>query len=328
MARKATERPRIVVLDGHTLNPGDNPWDEVGGLGVLTVHDRTAPELILGRARDADVVLTNKTPLTRETVAQLPELRFVGVLATGYNVVDVAACRERGIPVSNVPEYGTRSVAQYVFALLLELSHRIGDHDRSVKAGEWTRCPDFCFWKTPQVELDGKTMGIVGFGRIGRAVGEIAHALGMRVIAADVARRDAPAWPAFAWASVEELFRTADVVSLNCALTADNQGMVNARLLATMKRTAFLVNAARGPLVVERDLAEALAAGTIAGAAVDVVSTEPVKPDNPLLAAPRCIVTPHMAWASTEARRRLMQTTAGNIRAFLSGSPTNVVNPA
>lgn len=320
-------RPRIVVLDGHTLNPGDNPWDEVASLGELTVHDRTSSELILERARGAQIILTNKTPLSRETIAALDDLGFVGVLATGYNVVDCAAARKRGIAVSNVPEYGTRSVAQYVFALLLELCHRVGLHGEAVKAGEWSRSPDFCFWKTPQVELDGKTMGIVGYGRIGRAVGEIAHALGMRVLAADTVRRDPPPWQPFAWAAVEELFASADVVSLNCALTAENQGMVDARLLGTMKRTALLVNAARGPLVNERDLAEALAAGKLAGAAVDVLSSEPAKPDNPLLAAPGCIVTPHMAWASREARARLMHTTAENVRAYLAGRPINVVNP-
>lgn len=316
-----------MVLDGHTLNPGDNPWDEVASLGELVVHDRTPAELVLERARGAEILLTNKTPLTRATMAGMDSLGFVGVLATGYNVVDTVAARKMGIPVSNVPEYGTRSVAQYVFALLLELCHRVGLHGEAVKAGEWSRSPDFCFWKTPQVELDGKTMGIVGYGRIGRAVGEIAHALGMRVLAADTVRHDPPAWQPFAWATVEELFASADVVSLNCALTQENEGMVNARLLATMKRTAMLVNAARGPLVKESDLAEALAAGTLAGAAVDVVSSEPVRPDNPLLASPRCIVTPHMAWASREARARLMHTTAENVRAYLAGSPINVVNP-
>ena len=327
MAGRSEGRHRIVVLDGYTLNPGDNPWDEVAALGELTVHDRTPAELILERTRGADILLTNKTPLTRATIGALESLCFVGVLATGYNVVDVEAARERGIAVSNVPEYGTRSVAQFVFALLFELCHHVGSHADAVHAGEWSGRPDFCFWNTPQVELDGKTMGIVGFGRIGRAGGEIAHALGMRVLAADTVQRDPPAWPVFSWATVEEIFRSADVVSLNCALTQDNQGMVNARLLATMKKTAFLLNAARGPLVNERDLAEALAAGALAGAAVDVVSSEPIKPDNPLLGAPRCIVTPHMAWASREARSRLMHTTAQNIRAFLDGKPVNVVNP-
>lgn len=326
MAGENQGRHRIVVLDGHTLNPGDNPWDEVAALGHFTVHDRTPAELILERARGADILLTNKTPLTRATIGTLESLRFVGVLATGYNVVDVKAARERGVPVCNVPEYGTRSVAQFVFALLFELCHHVGSHAEAVRAGEWSRRPDFCFWSTPQVELDGKTMGIVGFGRIGRAVGEIARALGMRVLAADTVHRDPPAWPGFAWASVDELFRSADVVSLNCALTRENEGMVDARLLATMKKTAFLLNAARGPLVNERDLADALAAGALAGAAVDVVSSEPIKPDNPLLGAPRCIVTPHMAWASREARARLMHTTAENILAFLGGKPVNVVN--
>jgi glycerate dehydrogenase len=327
MGSSAGGRPRIVVLDGRTLNPGDNPWDEVAALGDMTVYDRTPPELILDRSRDAGILLTNKTPLTRATLESLPGLRFVGVLATGHNVVDATAARERGIPVANVPEYGTRSVAQFVFALLLELCHRIGAHDEAVKSGEWSRGPDFCLWKTPQMELDGKSIGIVGFGKIGRAVGEIAHALGMAVAAADPERRNAPTWTGFRWAEVDDIFRSSDVVSLNCSLTRDNEGMVNAALLSTMKPTALLVNAARGPLVRERDLAEALKAGRPAGAAVDVVSSEPIRPDNPLLGVPSCIITPHMAWASQEARRRLMHTTAENVRAFLAGRPVNVVNP-
>lgn len=319
-------RPRIVVLDGATLNPGDNPWDEVAALGDLAVHDRTPEGLVVERSRDADIVLTNKTPLPAAVLERLPRLRFVSVLATGYNVVDVAAARSHGVPVANVPEYGTRSVAQLVFALVLELCHHAGLHDRAVRDGEWAARGEFSFWKTPLVELTGKTMAVVGYGRIGRAVGDLAHAFGMEVLAVDPAPGNAPAWQPFSWCGLDEAFRRADVLSLNCALTAENAGLVDARRLALMKPTAFLVNAARGTLVVESDLAAALASGRIAGAALDVVSSEPIRPDNPLLAAPSCILTPHIAWATREARARLMRATAANIRAFLAGSPVNVVN--
>jgi glycerate dehydrogenase len=317
--------PRIVVLDGHTLNPGDNPWDALAGLGELTVYARTPSDQVVARAAGAPIVLTNKTPLMADTMAQLPELRFIGVLATGYNVVDVAAARRQGIVVSNVPEYGTDSVAQHTFALLLELCHRAGEHDAAVRAGEWLRAEDFCFWRTPPLELAGLTMGIVGFGRIGRRVGELAHAFGMRVLAAGGTRRPAVSYEPFAWAEIAELFATADVVSLHCPLTADNERFVNAGLLARMKSTAFLINTARGLLVDEAALADALAAGRPAAAAVDVVSAEPMRPENPLLRAPRCLITPHIAWASLAARRRLMAATVENVRAFLAGRPVNVV---
>lgn len=240
---------KIVVLDGYALNPGDNPWDEIEALGDLVVHDRTAAEQILERSRGAEILLTNKTPLSRETLEQLPELRYVGVLATGYNVVDVAAAGEKGIPVANVPVYGTDSVAQHVFALLLELCNHAGLHGRAVAAGEWAAQPDYSFWKTPLVELAGKTMTVVGFGRIGRRVGELAHAFGMNVMAVDIVRRDPPPYEPFAWAELQEGFEKADVVSLNCALTPDNQGFVDETLLAVMKKSAFLINAARGQLV-------------------------------------------------------------------------------
>lgn len=317
---------RLVVLDGFTLNPGDNPWDPLRAFGELVVYDRTPAELIVTRATDADILLTNKTPLTATTLAQLPRLRFVTILATGFNVVDLAAARQRGITVANVPEYGTDSVAQHVFALLLELCQQVGRHHAAVAAGEWSTCPDFCFWKSPPLELAGLTMGIVGFGRIGRRVGEVAHAFGMRVLAASGASRATPAYRPFAWSEVPELFATADVVSLHCPLTTDNPRFVNAALLQRMKPTAFLINTARGGLVDEPALAAALAAGRLAGAAVDVVSAEPIRPDNPLFTAPRCLITPHMAWGSLAARRRLMAATAANIEAFLRGRPINVVN--
>lgn len=318
---------RIVVLDGHTLNPGDNPWDDLAALGDLTVHVRSAPDEIVPRARGAEVVLTNKTHLDAAALAALPGLRFVGVLATGYNVVDVAAAREHGITVANVPEYGTDFVAQHVFALLLELANAVGEHDAAVHAGEWQRCPDFSFWKRPLLELAGLTMGIVGYGRIGRRVGDIARALGMRVLAS--ARPGRPLPPATStetWCGLDELFATSDVVTLHCPLTADNERFVNAQVLGRMKRSAFLINAARGQLVDEAALADALAAGTIAGAGLDVVSAEPIAADNPLLRAPNCAITPHVAWASLAARRRLMATAVANVRAFLAGSPENVVS--
>jgi len=319
---------RIVVLDGHTLNPGDNPWNELATLGELTVHARSAPGEVVERARGATVVLTNKTVLDAATLAALPELRFIAVLATGYNVVDVAAARAHGIHVANVPEYGTDSVAQHVLALLLELTSSVAEHDAAVHAGAWQRCPDFSFWHRPPLELAGLTMGLVGFGRIGRRVGELAHALGMRVVASGrpgATRSDTPPWPGFAWCEIGELFATADVVSLHCPLTADNAGFVGDALLGAMKRTAYLINTARGPLIDEPALARALAAGRPAGAALDVVSVEPMRADNPLLGAPNCIITPHLAWASLAARRRLMSTAVANVRAFLAGTPTNLV---
>ena len=317
---------RIVVLDGHTLNPGDNPWDDVAAQGELTVYDRTPAGQIVERARDAQIVLTNKTPLSARTLEQLPNLQFISVLATGYNVVDVAAARTRNIPVSNVPVYGTAAVAQFVFALVLELCHHVAGHSAGVKAGDWTRSPDFCYWTAPLIELAGTRMGIVGFGRIGRRVGELAHAFGMEVLASDVQPGNEPPYAPFAWGSVEDMFARADFVSLHCPQTPDNTGFVNAALLRRMQPHAFFINTARGGLVNEADLADALNRGVIAGAAVDVVSSEPIAADNPLLGAPNCLITPHIAWATLAARQRLMRTTAGNIAAFLSGAPVNVVN--
>jgi len=319
---------RIVVLDGHTLNPGDNPWDPVGSIGEITVYDRTPPELVSERAREAEIVLTNKTVLDAGTLVLLPKLRYIGVLATGYNVVDIEAARSRGIPVTNIPEYGTDSVAQHVFALLLELTNRVALHDDAVRKGAWQRSGDFSFWRAPLRELAGLSMAIVGFGRIGRRVGELAHAFGMAVLAADPLRSAEPGYRPFEWVGVEEAFERGDVVSLNCPLTEQNRGLVSSAMLARMKRTALLINAARGPLVREQDLADALRGGVIAGAALDVVSREPLEPGNPLLGAPDLIVTPHIAWATLESRRRLMATAAENIRAFLRGAPINVVNRA
>lgn len=316
-------RPRIVVLDGHTLNPGDNPWHDLEQLGDVTVYPRCAPEQVLERAAVADIVLTNKTRLAADVIDRLPALRFVAVLATGYDVVDVVAAARRGIAVSNVPEYGTDSVAQHTFALLLELASAVGAHHAAVRAGEWQRSPDFSFWLRTPVELAGLTMGIVGCGRIGARVASIAAAFGMRVAISGRHRRDVPGRQ---WLAIEELFAAADVVSLHCPLSADNLRFVNRQLLRRMRRTAFLVNTARGALVDEADLAAALRDGTIAGAALDVVAAEPIRTDNPLLTAPNCILTPHLAWTSLAARRRLMAIAVDNVRAHLAGAPVNVVN--
>ncbi len=317
---------QIVVLDGYTLDPGDNPWDSVAALGELTVHDRTPLDQIVDRAGGAEIVLTNKTPLDGPILAALPSLRFISVLATGHNVVDGACARRQGIPVSNVPEYGTDSVAQHVMALLLAMVHRPERHDRLVRQGQWQRRGDFCFWDGPLVELAGKRMGIVGFGRIGRRVGELAHALGMEVLACDACPGGLPDYRPFAWRPIEAIFAEADVISLHCPLDEHSQGMVNQARIGTMKRGALLINTARGGLVHERDLADALNQGRIAGAAVDVLSREPPAEDNPLLTAKNCLLTPHLAWATQEARRRLMAITAANIAAFLRGEPINVVN--
>jgi len=317
---------KIVVLDGYTLNPGDNPWDEVAALGAFEVHDRTAADQIVPRAADADVVLTNKTPLSADTLAKLPKLRFIAVLATGFNIVDVKTARARGIPVSNVPVYGTDSVAQFVFAMVLHLCHQVAHHDAAIRNGAWAKSGDFCFWDAPLIELAGLTMGVVGFGRIGRRTAEVAHAFGMQVMAADVQQGNPPAYQPFRWGSVGEVFAEADVISLHCPQTAENTGFVNRALLSRMKPSAFLVNTARGALVNEKDLADALNAGRLGGAALDVLSVEPIRPDNPLLTARNCLLTPHIAWATLSARKRLMKTTADNIRAFQGGSPINVVN--
>jgi len=317
---------KIVILDGYTINPGDNPWTPVETLGECTVYDRTPAELVVERARDAEIILTSKVKLTEPVIAQLPQLRYISLLATGYNNVDAAAAARRGIPVSNVPAYSTESVVQTAFALLLELTTRVGLHDAAVKAGEWTSCPDHSFWKSSIVELDGLTMGIVGYGTIGRAMARVANAFGMQVIA------HAPRIPAdpgpvpVRFVPLEELFATSDVVSLNCPQTPENTGFVNASLLARMKPTSFLINVARGGLVNEADLADALNRRVIAGAGLDVVAHEPMLADNPLLKAGNCIFTPHIAWASLAARKRLMNIVAGNIAAFQAGAPVNVVN--
>lgn len=314
---------KLVVLDGYATNPGDLSWAELSALADCTVHDRTPPELTLSRAAGAALLLTNKTVLGRGEIAALPELRYIGVLATGYNVVDLEAARAAGVVVTNIPAYSTASVAQTVFAFILESTQQVALHAASVRAGDWTRSIDFAYWKTPLVELAGKTLGLVGLGSIGQAVARIGQAFGMRVVAATRTPRR--------FAGIEELplgevFRQADFLSLHCPLTPDTRHLVNAERLALMKPTAFLVNTSRGGVVDARALADALAAGRLAGAGVDVLDREPPPADDPLLTAPNCWVTPHLAWATREARSRLLETAVGNVRAFLDGQPRNVVS--
>ena len=316
---------KLVILDAYTTNPGDLSWDELRTLADCDVYDRSTPDQVVPRAADAELVLTNKMLLDRAVIAALPKLRYIGVLATGYNIVDVQAARQRRIPVCNVPEYGTPNVAQATFALLLELTNRVGHHAQTVRDGRWCSSPDFCYWDFPQVELFGRTLGIVGLGRIGQAVARIAAAFGMQVLAFDQFPPTTAA-DGVRFADLDTVFRDSDAVTLHCPLTAENRELVNAARLATMKPTAYLVNTARGGLVNDADLAQALNAGRLAGAALDVLSIEPPVPDNPLLAAQNCLVTPHIAWATQAARGRLIQATAENVRAFLAGRPINVVN--
>ena len=314
----------IVVLDGFTLNPGDLSWEELKSLGPCTVHDRTPPAELPRRAADAGVLLTNKTELTSATLRNLPRLKYIGVLATGTNVVDLGAARARGIPVTHVPAYGTKSVAQLTLALLLELAQHAGHHAQTVREGRWARSVEWCYWDFPLVELDGLTLGLVGLGRIGRAVAELGAAFGMKVLASAHSLSAAP--PFVRLVELETLFRESDVVSLHCPLTPQTANLVNARRLALMKPTAFLLNTSRGPLVDQAALANALNSGRLAGAGLDVLATEPPPADNPLLTAKNCIITPHLAWATRAARSRLMKIAVENVRAFLQGKAQNVVN--
>jgi glycerate dehydrogenase len=320
----ADGRLRIVVLDGYTANPGDLDWDAFAQLGDLEVHDRTPPSEIVSRAKDAEVVLTNKALLDSPTIVTLSKLRYIGVLATGFNVVDLDAARARGIPVCNVPEYSTANVAQAVFALLLELTNRTGHHSETVRAGKWSKSIDWCYWDFPLVELAGRTLGIIGYGRIGSAVARIAASFGMRVLA--YRRSPLPAGEPAIGASVDTIFREADVVTLHCPLTPETRHLVNAERLGQMKPGAYLINTARGPLVDETALATALNDGNLAGAGLDVLTTEPPAADNPLLTAKNCLITPHIAWATREARRRLLSAAAENLRSWMDGKPQNVVN--
>ena len=319
---------KIVVLDGYTENPGDISWAPLEALGEVTVYDRTSlteSPLIAERIGDAEIAVTNKTPLTRAVIDACPNLRAIAVLATGYNVVDTAYAREKNIPVMNVPVYGTDNVAQYAIALLLEACSQVGLHDRSVHAGDWTKSIDFCYWQKPLIEVSGKTAGIIGFGRIGMAVARILSAMNVRVLA--YSRTERPEGRACAdYVPLDDLIAQSDFIFLHCPLTPETEGIINAANIARMKDGVIIVNNGRGQLVVEGDLAAALTSGKVAYAAVDVASTEPICADNPLLSAPNCIITPHISWATKEARERIMQMTAENVKSFIDGKPMNVVN--
>ena len=319
---------KIVVLDGYTENPGDLSWDKLAALGELTVYDRTSyteDPLIAQRIGDAEVAIVNKTPISRATMDRCPQLKLIALLATGYNVVDCAAAKEKGIQVCNVPTYGTACVGQYAIALLLEVCHHIGHHDRTVHEGKWANHIDWCYWDYPLIELDGKTAGIIGFGRIGQTTGRIAKALGMKVLAHDLYPNDAGRAIAD-YVDLDTLLSQSDVVFLHCNLTADNERMIDRAAIAKMKDGAILINNSRGQLIDEQDVADALKTGKLAAAGLDVVYTEPIRADNPLLAAPNCILTPHMSWGAKEARQRIMDITADNVKAWLDGAPINVVN--
>lgn len=318
---------RIVILDGYTENPGDLSWDGFESLGELTVYDRTTDHsMIAERIGDAEAVYTNKTPITKKTIQACPNLKYIGVLATGYNVVDVAAAREAGVIVTNIPTYGTDAVSQYAIALLLELCHHIGEHSDCVKKGDWTNNKDWCFWNHPLIELAGKTMGIIGFGRIGQGTARIAQALGMKVLAYDTFKNEALENENCRYAELDEVLTQSDVVSLHCPLFPATQGIINKDTISKMKDGVLIINDSRGPLIVEEDLRDALNSGKVAGAAVDVVSTEPIEMDNPLLSVKNCIITPHIAWAPKESRQRLMDIAVDNLEAFIKGEPKNVVS--
>ncbi len=317
---------KIVVLDAKATNPGDNPWTPVEAFGEVTTYDQTKAVDTLARAAGADVLITNKVVLDAETLAQLPDLKFVTVLATGYNVVDVEAARKQGVVVSNAPGYSTGAVAQFTFALLLELCHHVGHHSQQVAGGEWARRGEFCFWDTPLVELAGKTMGIVGWGSIGQEVGRLANAFGMEVLACATSPHPSPDFGPWRQCELDELVAESDVVSLHCPLTPDNERFFGADRLARMKPSAFLINTARGALIDSAALRDALNRDQLAAAAIDVTTTEPVSPDDPLLEAKNCLITPHIAWATLAARKRLMNITAQNIGAFIEGNPIHVVS--
>jgi len=319
---------KIVVLDGYTENPGDLSWEAMSELGEVQVYDRTSLtdiQEIIERIGDAEAVITNKTPITKAVLAACPHIQYIGVLATGYNVVDTLEAGRRGIPVSNIPTYGTAAVGQFAAALLLGICHHIGHHDRAVHEGKWTSNPDWCFWDYPLIELAGKTMGIIGFGRIGQADGKIAKAMGMKVIACDACQNDAGKEIA-EYVDLPALIRTADVISLHCPLFPETEGMINKDSIAEMKDGVIIINNSRGQLIREQDLADALNSGKVYAAGLDVVSAEPIKEDNPLLSAKNCIITPHISWAPKESRQRLMDIAVNNLKAFIGGSPANVVN--
>jgi glycerate dehydrogenase len=317
---------KIVILDGYTLNPGDLSWDALKQFGDLIVYDRTPPGEVVERCKEAEIVFTNKTPISAEALEQLPSLKYIGVLATGYNIVDVEAAKKKGVLVANVPGYGTPSVVQMTFALLFELTLHVQRHSDSVMEGKWSRSADFCFWDFPLVELAGKTIGIIGMGHIGGKVAGVAAAFDMNIIGASRSPKDSPKGLPFRWAGIPELLEQSDVVSIHCPLFPETRGLINKESLSRMKRTAFLLNTSRGPIIVEEDLAGALNNGIIAGAGLDVLSTEPPPADSPLFRAKNCIITPHISWATREARTRLMDIAVSNLAAFRSGNPLNMVN--
>lgn len=316
---------KIVILDGYTENPGDLSWEGFENLGELQVYDRTANEDIVKRIGDAQAVIVNKTPLSKETLLACPHIKYIGVLATGYNVVDTAAAKEIGAVVCNIPTYGTTAVAQYAFALLLEICHHVGNHSQSVHDGQWSKCSDFCYWNHPLIELAGKTMGIIGFGRIGQNTAKIARAFGMNVLAYDEMQNESGK-ALGQYVSLDELYAKSDVISLHCPLFPSTQGMINKNSIVKMKDGVIIINTSRGPLIVEEDLAQALDSGKVYAAGVDVVSTEPIQEDNVLLKAKNCLITPHIAWAPKESRQRLMDIAVDNLDKFLAGTPINQVN--
>jgi len=318
---------KIVIVDGYTLNPGDLSWDELKKLGTVDIYDRSTPEELIERAKDANIILTNKAPLSKETLDQLPELQFISVTATGFNIVDIEEAAHRGIPVANVPAYGSTSVAQMTFAHILNLTQRVAHYAEEVNENRWTECRDFCFWDYPLIELDQKTLGIIGYGSIGKQVAQIARAFGMQLIVYSPSLETGTELaPGIRAESVETLLRESDIVSLHCPLTSNNEKMINAESLALMKPTSFLVNTSRGQLIDEVALCAALEDEKIAGAGIDVLSREPPSSENPLLDTKNCFITPHIAWATTDARSRLLNITVQNIKAFLQDTPQNIVN--
>lgn len=318
---------KIVVLDGYTENPGDLSWEGLEALGELTVYDRTPKELVQERIGDADAIYVNKVVISREILEKSPNLRFIGMLATGYNVVDVEAAKERGVVVCNIPNYGTDAVGQFAIALLLEICHHVQHHSTAVHEGRWAENPDWCFWDYPLIELAGKTMGIIGFGRIGQCTARIAQALGMKILAYDAFKNPDLISETCQYAELDTLLANADVISLHCPLFPDTEGIINKDTISKMKDGVIILNNSRGPLIVEQDLADALTSGKVYAAGLDVVSTEPIKADNPLLNAPNCLITPHISWAPKESRQRLMDIAVNNLKQFVAGVPVNVVNP-
>lgn len=317
---------KTVILDAFTSNPGDLSWEKIESLGDLTVYDYTANDKIVERCKDADAIIDNKVVITREIIEQLPKLKYIGMLSTGFNVIDIAAAKEHGIVVSNVPTYSTSAVAQLTFALILETYNQVGLHSNAVHNGEWASCRDFCFWKTPLIELNGKTIGIIGFGKIGNEVAKIADAFDMNILCYVPREKPLPAYKNFRFVSLDELAKESDIVSLHCPLTPETTGLINEEFISKMKKSAIVINTSRGPAVDEKALADAINSGRIYGAGVDVLSTEPPKSDNPLLSCDRCFITPHVAWAGYETRVRLLDVVYNNLKAFCDGSPINVVN--